>query len=240
MPPKGLPGVGQHELFRLHQTLALTPVGESRHFQSGVTYRTLCRNCNTVLLGGRYDPALIEFANSVVHGLRAATYGTHELDVTFLPNLVMRAAAGHLLAIGVEAPAAGPAETAIRDFFMDESKVLPPELEFHAWVYPSNRRVLIRGGIRDELGVTPNMLHYFLLKFFPLALMFTFDSSLPLPGRLPSLAGARSLGLRDAIDALLPLRDVPPIWWPELPGDDNHAVCVHGDRSAVSLPRRQR
>ena len=240
VPPKGLPGVGQHELYRLHQTFGVDPVGQGRHFQRGVTYRTLCHKCNSVLLGGSYDPALIELAKTVVAELRRGTYATQELQVRFRPNLVARAAAGHLLAIGVESPAAGVAETAMCDFFRDTARPLPSHLEFHVWVYPSNRRVMIRGAVRQGLLGEGGLLHFFLLKFFPLALMFTFDSSLELPSAVRSLAAARGLRLGDEMDLVLPVRGVPLTSWPEFPTDDDSAICLHGEQSAVAFPRRQR
>ena len=36
-----------------------------RHFQAGVTYRSLCKRCNSELLGSKYDPALGNFSAQV-------------------------------------------------------------------------------------------------------------------------------------------------------------------------------
>ena len=66
IPPKGAIRVTQMEMHHLVQILGVEqPMAAGRVAQDGVKFRTLCKRCNSGLLGARYDPELIRFTNSI-------------------------------------------------------------------------------------------------------------------------------------------------------------------------------
>ena len=102
----------------------------------GVAYRTLCGRCNNALLGGRYDPALIDFVNQVSELLTSNLALPSTMVVRAKPALVVRAIWGHLAAVGVDRYLKARTEE-WREFFLDESLPIPEGVNFYYWIYSS-------------------------------------------------------------------------------------------------------
>lgn len=134
----------------------------------GVKYRTLCARCNNERLGGRYDPALIDFVNRVSRLLGSPLSLPTTMTVPAKPSLIIRAVWGHLAAVGVDRYLKGPNTEALRDFFLDESLPIPPGMNFYYWVYPYRRQALVRDAAAlDMRGLM--QANYWLMKFYPIA-----------------------------------------------------------------------
>ena len=109
----------------------------------GVKYRTLCARCNNALLGGRYDPLLIDFTKRVSDLLASDLVLPAIMTVPTKPALLMRAIWGHLAAVGVDRYAKGPRTEEWRDFFLGETLPVPAGTSFYYWIYPYRRQALV-------------------------------------------------------------------------------------------------
>src|SRR5579871_4605419 len=103
VPPKGVPGCGEFNLYGLQAALDIER-GQGRRFPNGVKYRTLCKRCNYDLLGGQYDPALVALAVGIQSELQKIAASGREAArsvwVRTQPARVLRSLVGHVLAIG--------------------------------------------------------------------------------------------------------------------------------------------
>lgn len=174
----------------------------------GVKYRTLCARCNNALLGGRYDPALIEFVKRVDALLTSIVVVPNTVAVPAKPALLVRAVWGHLAAVGVDRYLKGPRTEELRDFFLDETLPIPAGIAFHYWIYPYRRQVLIRDAALGDLRERTQTL-FWAMKFYPMAF------AIWQPAR-----GAGKMGMRDlatycgghpdnVVDLIVDLHPVP-------------------------------
>lgn len=173
-PPKGCIKIRQVELHHITAHLALEKTkGTGRLSQNGVKYRTLCHRCNNSFLGTKYDPAFIDFVNSLGNVLRSSLQPP-VLTLRAEPQKIMRSLLGHISAQGVGRYKKGPLTEGIRDYFLDETKSLPNGLKIYFWPYPYNRHVMARDcGYLDTRVRAPVAIWF--LKFFPAAFLVTFD-----------------------------------------------------------------
>lgn len=147
-----------------------------RRFQAGVSFRSLCRRCNTELLGAAYDPALGEFSAQVRALANSPLALPASVDVMIRPQPVMRSVLGHLAAQGVDRYQKGPYTEPIRDYLLDPSLPPPAQLRMYYWLYPYRSTVLIRDAARIEhLGSGQGSVAFWLMKFYPLAFMVTLS-----------------------------------------------------------------
>lgn len=166
-PPKGCvspTAMGLHHV--THRLDAETSIKTKAN--DGVKYRTLCARCNSSLLGGRYDPALIEFVNRVSTVLTSELSLPNTMPIPAKPGLLVRAIWGHLAAVGVDRYQKGPRTEEFRDFFLDESLPIPNGVNFYYWIYPYRRQVLVRDAVVVDLEHKGNA-SYWLMKFYPMA-----------------------------------------------------------------------
>lgn len=166
-PPKGCVRPIAMELRHVTHRLAAERAIAAKA-NDGVKYRTLCARCNSERLGGRYDPALIDFVNSVRHLLLSNLYLPSPMVIPAKPCLIVRAVWGHLAAVGVDRYLKGPGTEALRDFFLDESLPIPPGMNFYYWIYPYRRQVLIRDASSIDVHWRSSAT-YWLMKFYPMA-----------------------------------------------------------------------
>lgn len=121
-PPKGCVRPTAMDIRLLRDRLSaagsLAPVPtKPRISQNGVKFRTLCTRCNSGLLGTRYDPVLIRFANDVAGFLGRSVALPINTSVPTQPALLMRAVFGHMAAHCIDRYRKGPRTDAWRDFF---------------------------------------------------------------------------------------------------------------------------
>ena len=205
-PPKGCVRPTAMELQHVSHRLAAEKAMKTKA-NDGVKYRTLCARCNNALLGGRYDPALIDFVNRVSVLLNSAVVIPRTMPVAAKPALIVRAVWGHLAAVGVDRYLKGPRTAEFRDFFLDETLPIPAGMNFYYWVYPYRRQALIRdAGALDARG--PYHAIFWLMKFYPLAFavwMPETDYAL----ELRDLAAYRTSSPDDIVDVMVDLEPVP-------------------------------
>jgi len=139
-------------------------------------------------------------------------------SVTLKPNKALRAVVGHLLAAEPRPRHApliqAPMPQAMRDYFLDESQQLPPELEVFCWLYPSEMQVVIRSAGVGRYGVKHFIVSDF-MKAFPLGYWLAWDRPESVAVSLCQIPSTRSID--DELSIELDFRRVPPIDWPENP-----------------------
>lgn len=205
-PPKGCVRPTAMELQHVtHRLGAEKAIKTKAH--DGVKYRTLCARCNNALLGGRYDPVLIDFTKRVSDLLASDLHLPTTMLVQTKPPLLMRAIWGHLAAVGVDRYQKGPLTQQWRDFFLDETLPVPGGSNFYYWVYPHRRQALIRDAAALDINNGGKSV-YWLMKFYPIAFsVWTPQSGWALNYR--DLVGYRTTHPDDVIDVMVDLAPVP-------------------------------
>ena len=212
------------EVRGLAEHLSCNP-SKPRSARGSVARRTICGNCNSKRLGSRYDPHFKDFAERVASWVNAKYQQDLTLPANFSiqlkPNRVLRAIIGHLLAAESRprrhAPLVrAPMPDGMREFFLDETKELPPNLEVFCWPYPSETQVIIRGAGIGHYGYKHFITSDF-MKAFPLGywLVWDRDDSISIPlCRMPS---TKSIDEERSVE--LSFQNVPRVDWPENPTD---------------------
>jgi len=78
-----------------------------------------------------------------------------------------------------------------------------------------------------------------MIKWFPLAYWVVLEKPTSVTIRLPELVAQRASAIDDELDLPIPLRDSPPVEWPERP-DKWGANLFSNEITFVAYPRRRR
>lgn len=251
VPPKGCVEPRHVRVNSVVEQLGATKAPIAHWSQNGMKFRTLCTACNSGLLGTMYDPELKVFCARVAHVIELRDSHGYSLPeriaVNLVPQKVARAVIGHLLAAEVREsmatrPRQGTFVNRLRQYFLDPTADLPPDMQIDFWPYPAKRQAVFRG--MGMLWNRKTMLADF-LKFFPAA--FWVGTGTPpemtaqrFVQRLPVHGSSRdqvlSIGIPTRRDAVLR----PD--WPEQPGDDvilacNSDACVVAEQ--LRRPRKR-
>jgi hypothetical protein len=233
-PPKGVLRLPHVELHHMMDRLAPElPKRKGRAFQNGVMYRTLCQRCNNEL-GLDCDPALIAFANAVSEALQSgALVGKLTCDAA----AVMRAVVGHLSAVGVDRYLKGPNTEPIAAYMANRALPLPDPLQIFWWPFPFQGQVMMRDAVYSH-GGSEEPIFFWLLKFYPLAFLVTFDRTEASPKfQLPELSELRHLAQGTLTELSIGLSAIVHPFWPEAPSRD-HFIAV--GRDAMTAQQFQR
>lgn len=237
-PPKGCASPTKIEVSHVVAGLTRQPTAaaSARILQNGLSYKTLCANCNNNILGAKYDPTLIEFSKKARVLLTATPWVPDLLSIPTQPQKLMRAVLGHLCAIGVDRYRKGPKTEVIRDYLLEDRFPFPEGLDLYYWAYPFGRQVLVRDG--GLIGLTEEPFMFWLLKFYPVAFMITWDVAKPIDFGAHNLSHWRHADIETAAE--LPFRVRPLIheYFPEAP--TQHAAVMYGDNAVtgnIMLPR---
>jgi hypothetical protein len=229
VPPKGCVGIQTRNVALLTDAFDCKKLTQynSRQFQNGLKFKSLCEVCNNKLLGIEYDPYLNEFAAKVSnyanliisHGISLPK----SIDIEIKPQRVVRSVIGHLLAAQVREDMCTPREKApyieaIRQYFLDPSASTPKELEVYYWLYPSDIQVIILGcGLMSINKMEPIIGEF--IKFYPIAFWVTWDKP-KVDISLQSLTKNKDLLIDDLLTATISIKNIPRVDWPEHPSDD--------------------
>jgi hypothetical protein len=237
VPPKG---TLKYPRMRLHSLIDFLGVNKEfqkgKHFQNGVKFRTICEHCNSKVIGSLYDPALVQFANEINNFLHNQQSRPQIKYFNTQPDLIARAIAGHVLALGVEHFPRGEMGDALAKFVLEPTSAAPRELGVYYWAYPYWEQISIRAfGLLLDFGTPP--LTMSLIKFNPIAFMLTwkadpgFQFSPPnLMDYIPNVSGGQ-------VQIPLDFRKIPSSGFPERP--DSNGIAFHGDKSYVAVPDKQ-
>lgn len=224
IPPKGAIRITQMEMLHLIQVLSAScSMSRGRLSQDGVKFRTLCGRCNNDLLGTRYDRELIRYVNSIGTILKSSLRLPPRINVPVVPQKVMRAVVGHILAFGLDRRADGPFEIAMAEYFLDDTRSLPDDMKLYYWVYPHQSQVIIRDAALTSVKIKEPVI-FKLLKFFPLAFFATWEEPPGYNFTFENLTKFGTCGLNDEFATIIDTHAIPDMQWPEAPSNDTFVL----------------
>lgn len=180
--------------------------------QNGVKFRTLCSVCNNGELGGKLDPILIKFSQTVTRFLKTNIILPSIIEIETKPTALIRAILAHLLAAKIERDDS-EIDKKIRGFVFDYSKPIPNEINLFYWIYPYNDIVILRDVIMPSIRNNFSELGIFsILKFFPVAYLL---ADIDKYENLPSLTDYRNLDAKQIAKIGLNLKNIKEQDWPE-------------------------
>ena len=234
-PPKSCSGLKAGVLHRLHVQLSDGPVPKGRMVQNGHTYRTLCGRCNNTLLGKNYDPALAHFCAEVRTAYESPGWPLR-FSIEIQPQLVMRSVLGHLSAMGVGRNQNGPITQLLRDYLLDAAQPLPPGIRVYYWLYKAGAQVLVRDAAMGWLGTGAEPFAFWLMKFYPLSFLVTFNEPEARVFNLTDLD--RFAQEPEAAKHVVPVELYPmvPDTFPEMPRDEDGYAILYGEEAVVAVP----
>ena len=235
IPPKSCRGITEAEVRLLHAKLSASGTQPApRRLQAGPYFRTLCQRCNG-LLGTSYDPMLADLSKQVRAIANSALHLPATIPVRVKPQAVMRSVLGHLAAQGLDGYKKEALITEpLKEYVLDPTRSLPPQLRFYFWLYPYRPQVLVKGAAMGRMGGHPPVV-FWLMKFFPLAFFVTIENAAMEQFKLPNLDVFRDVAIDAVHEVKLPLRPIPHQLWPENP-DDSSFVLYHSDHALLATP----
>lgn len=220
----------------LHARLMPGSNGPGRYFQRGPSYRSLCGRCNNELLGAIYDPALAHFCTEVRRITNTRLELPYRFAINVQPQLVMRSVLGHLAAMGVNRYRKGDVTEPFRDYMLDQTLPLPTQVRFYYWVYPFRSQVLIRDACISNLRSRVITL-FWLMKFFPLAFLVTFDEPEGRQFQALNLDQFRFVQFDSYVPIDIQLFPLVHEHWPESPTDES--FIMYGEQAVTIFPRNK-
>lgn len=231
VPPKACPPAKNIVISKLWHQIIGERSFRPRISQNGVTYKTICSDCNNKL-GNRYDWALGEFSQKVETFIESKLILPDYFEVECYPNAIMRSILGHLLAAKTETDEV-VIDKLIRPSILDPSLPIHDEIHIFYWVYPHEKTSILRDfampAIRGNLqtGGFFNM-----IKFYPIAFLITHQLSSY--EKLLSLHQFNKLPPDDKTNVQIDLRPVKRSTWPEeCLGEENFLVLGRAANDSV-------
>jgi hypothetical protein len=234
-PPKSCRGLKDGALHRLHERLSRDSNPRGRRVQNGHSYRTLCAHCNNTLLGKHCDPALAHFCAQIRSAYEAPGWPIR-FTAEITPQKVMRSVLGHLSAMGVGRSENGKMTQPLRNYLLNCEEPLPRAIRIYYWLYRSPIQVLVRDAAVGwpGNGITP--FTFWLMKFYPLAFLVTFNEP---EKRAFSLTALDQYGsLRSEAKRVVPVELYPmiPDSFPEIPTNREGHMILYGEEAVVAAP----
>ena len=204
----------------------------SRILQNGLKFKTLCHQCNNDYLGLRYDPALANFTNAVSSFLTSSITLPEVANIRGNPQRMMRSIFGHVAAQGVDRYLKGKETEQLVEWFKDDTAVLPEGIRFYYWPFPHQDCIVFRDAAYLQISRS-DVCVIWLMKFFPVSFLMTFEKTLNPMFNLPLLSNYHDLL---PVEVVLPLvlKDIPPRYWPEAPAEDS--AITFGREAMFAVP----
>jgi hypothetical protein len=195
-----------------------------RRFSGGLRFRTICAECNN-RLGGTRDKAIIAFFNEVRKLVESRLILRSIIHVSARPNHIYKGLLAHLVSANENGiPTAFDLEA--RDVFFGKRELAWSSWNLFYWIYDAHELFLMRNAYYTTWHPTVEVKPLVLLKFYPLAFMFTQE---PLFMGFPNLK--TFLRARDDEEVEIPLdlsrRDKHPFW--PATATPNNIILLGGD-----------
>lgn len=237
VPPKGGINLTAVEMETVTQVFAGDPdKRQLRESQNGVKYRTICKECNS-LLGLKYDPIINDFSVSVGRYIKSNLKFPQVVNHRTRPSALMRGILGHLVAAKAEYDQAS-FDVQVREYFFDESKSVPSGIHIYYWIYPYTHIVIMRDfcmpAVRGNFG---DFGIFHTLKYFPIAYLVTDK---PKYEGLLELTQYRNLAMEEEVEIPIQLYRVEHFFWPEMVDKGNLLLTGQSMESSVSARPRGR
>jgi len=172
VPPESCPPAKSRVTSKLLYQMIGDTSFRPRQDQNGVTFRTICSDCNN-LLGSRYDWALGDLARRIESFVESNLSLPDSFEIECQPNAVMRSILGHLLAAKTEMDEV-VIDDLIRPSVIDPSIPIHDDIHILYWVYPYEKTVILRDFCMPAVRGRFQDLGFFnLIKFYPVAFLVT-------------------------------------------------------------------
>ncbi|HEY9794930.1 MAG TPA: hypothetical protein V6D30_04755 [Leptolyngbyaceae cyanobacterium] len=238
VPPQACPPAKSRVISKLLYQMIGDTSFRPRHSQNGVTFKTICSDCNN-LLGSRYDWALGEFSRRIESFVESNISLPDSFEVECQPNAVMRSVLGHLLAAKTETDEV-VVDGLIRPCVIEPSMPIHDDIHIFYWVYPYEETVILRDFCMPAVrGRFRDYGFFNLIKFYPLAFLITHQ--LPNYEGLSSLHQFNQLLPGEKRNVQINLRSTRYSRFPEECSDNNFLVFARTARDSVhSVPKAKR
>lgn len=238
VPPQGCPPAKSRVTSRLLYQMIGDKSLRPRQDQNGVTFRTICSDCNN-LLGSRYDRALVDISLKIESFVESNLILPDSFEIECQPNAVMRSVLGHLLAAKTETDEV-PIDELIRPCVIDPSMPIHDDIHILYWVYPYEETVILRDfGMPAVRGRSGDFGFFNLLKFYPLAFLVTHQ--LPSYEGLSSLHQFNQLAPGEKRNVQINLRSTKQSSFPVEFSDKNFIAIGRTERDSVrSVPKSKK
>jgi hypothetical protein len=161
----------------------------------GVRYKTLCKACNSTVLGGPVDAGLAEF----VKACRAEfNHGKTNFNLECRPGAILRSILGHTAAVRLHTEHNMELDRLIRIYLID-GKFLSDRVKVYVWRYMIEDQLVIARDILigdTKTGKMTGILN--VIKFFPIAAVVQLDGDVfdaPSFAEFSTVAAAEKLSL---------------------------------------------
>lgn len=235
-PPKGCIKISPVEIKHLTSRLAIYPEeAKGRLSQNGVKYRTLCKTCNNEILGLNCDPTFNYFVNTIRDFWMSSEFKQDIIAITTYPQKIIRSLIGHISAQGINRFNKGIYTEPIKKYMTDFDEPLPDGINIYYWFYPYKGHVMARDVALSfaASGVEPCSL--WLLKFFPIGFMVTFDKPDIYHFKVNELTKLRHLHHDEPGTIYFDYANIPHHKWPEAPM--NETILLYGEEAITSYPK---
>ncbi len=239
MPPQVCPTAKNRVISKLLYQMIGDRSFRPRISQNGVTYQTICEDCNNKL-GNRYDWALGEFSKKIESFIESKLTLPDSFEVECYPNAIIRSVLGHLLAAKTETDEV-VIDKLIRPCILDYSLPIHDDIHILYWVYPYEETIILRDfGMPAARGRLQTVGFFNLIKFYPIAFLIAHE--LPFYEKLPTLHQFNKLSPGDKANIQINLRSVKHSTWPEeCVGLENFLVFGRSANDSVyAVPKAKR
>lgn len=193
----------------LTASTANTDLIVGRRFHNGLRFKTLCADCNNGL-GGKEDKAIGDFYEQTRKLVESSLIIRFTVQVTARPNQIYRGLLAHLVSANDNGvPSAFDLEA--RELFFRRKDLKLSSWNLFYWLYVGPQLFLMRHAYHTRWFPTVEVVPIHVLKFYPLAFMFTQE---PWFLGLPNMRSFLRPRDEDEFDVPLDVgrRDAHPHW----------------------------
>lgn len=202
--------------------------------QSGIRFRTVCRECNSQL-GTKYDDCFNTFTRNVKSLLFSELILPDKIQIETNPTKVIKSLLGHILSSKVEA-CDSKYDNIIREYIINENAILPKSIKIYFWIYRYNCTIIKNDIILflPHLGIRCT---YSLLKFFPLAFAILFEGEM---NGVEELTSYNSDNDDDKRFINIQLNQISPFDFPESSEKDGIILAPQKTNHILAIPRNKK
>lgn len=150
-----------------------TDQAHQKEYQSGVQYRSICAECNNVVLGA-CDPVYKEFSHEIAEIISSSIVVPQIVTIPVQINKLCRAVLGHMLVAKEFYDKDCLIDVNLREYVL--GKISKPDVKLYYWIYPYStvfniRDVVTRGYNTEDPAIPQSTIS--VMASFPVAYMIT-------------------------------------------------------------------
>lgn len=213
-----------------------------RFRQNGILFpKSSCKRCNNEILGGFYDPAMMDLCRQVKNVVNSRiVLPQPEISFEVKPVAIMKGVLGHLMAASRTSSDTW-LDSLARECVRNVDKPIPDQLHIFYWLFPyddyaSVHRDFAMPSIRGKIGSAPSV--FAVMKYFPVAFLVTQIDEY---ANLRNLDFWRKSSLSTKAKIQIDLTSNLPREWPEIIDSTNYVMTGEpAEYSIAATPRKRR